>query len=851
MVENDVSKKRPKEAFTQRVMDAIVVGRVISLGGKPIHGASIEIREHAAGTHGRELQTQIHTDTDGRYRYPITAPEQSIYSLRAKHPEFEESQESRFAVETAGELSMTDLVLKSPQVRTVRGKVTDESGNPIEGAFLCSIYHRFEKGDENAAATDAAGEYTIDRWVNDRPLLYAKADGYTTGVAHLDLTNYKSFSMNFVLKPAVNTSGRVVDENGAPVEQVYVGFYYPRQQHGILDPWSTYTDADGRFCISSLPEGAMRIKASHDDYHETDDWQEITSGDTDVELILRPLTLAKIHGQVVDAETGSPIPDFTYFTDRPYEPSEDRETARNGLEEDGCHVTSKSGEFTTKALDIDCELDVIVTADGYAPFRIGNVVVGCGPLRFPLEPGKTVLGRVFDSKTVQPIANATVSHFCAECPLVDIRDVEGLIWYGPSSATYRKQGGQSSVTDATGHFVLNTLGRMGSCLYIEPPDDSQHAPSVVRQIEFDDGVSEIEMVIMCNTGGAIRGNVPELPVEEIAHYRDFYIREGTPIESVWLVSDEIPHLKIKRGLMIASGKELNLEEMDSNDPIEIPANREVAFPHIMSGRWLMEHCTHHPDFFAETEVFKAGILQIEEGETITEPFKSLTHDGGHEPEIQPERLDFGTVCSDSVVEARIVLHGELSISSSTMPTWLRFDTAWLDSWGRWRIDITANTTTIGTHSGTIRFQTDTGEFTLPTSISVIESGSPSQKILWTDTPFNGLSGMSTALIDELIRSHHLDIDFTSKIPRNLDLYQTIVLVGDTVCNIWQEDVMRLQNFVEAGGRLVVGANAFYCASVEGLNKIVHTYGFKMLDIEPIGEVNVELDAAQFPNGLAT
>ena len=52
MIENDVSKKRPKEAFTQRVMDAIVVGRVITLGGKPIHGASIEIRAHDAVADG-------------------------------------------------------------------------------------------------------------------------------------------------------------------------------------------------------------------------------------------------------------------------------------------------------------------------------------------------------------------------------------------------------------------------------------------------------------------------------------------------------------------------------------------------------------------------------------------------------------------------------------------------------------------------------------------------------------------------------------------------------------------------------------------------------------------------------
>ena len=177
-----------------------------------------------------------------------------------------------------------------------------------------------------------------------------------------------------------------------------------------------------------------------------------------------------------------------------------------------------------------------------------------------------------------------------------------------------------------------------------------------------------------------------------------------------------------------------------------------------------------------------------------------------------------------------------------MPTWLRFD-----SGRQWRIDITADTSTIGTYAGTIRIQTDAGEFTLPTSISVIERDSASQKILWADTPFDGLSGMSTALLDELIRSHHLDIDFTRKIPRNLDFYQTIVLAGGAMCNIWQEGVMRLQNFVESGGRLVVGENAYYRDSGDGLNKIVHAYGMKMfdLDIEPGSEVDVEIDPAQF------
>lgn len=512
--------------------------------------------------------------------------------------------------------------MKTPPVRTVRGEVTDEIGNPIEGAFLCSIYHHHEKRNENTAATDAAGEYSIDRWVIDRPLLYAMADGYTAGVAHLDLTNRNTFSIDFVLKPAVETSGRVVDENGEPVEQAYVGFHYPRQEHGVLDPWSTYTDADGRFRISGLPEGTMRARASHNDYHETDDWQEITSGDTDAALVLTPITLAQILGQVVDADTGNAIPDFTYFTDRPYEPSKEQDSAWRGLEADGRRVISKSGEFTTKALEIDGELDIIVTADGYAPFRIGNVVVGCERLRFPLERGKTVQGRVVDAKTVQPIANATVRHFCAERPLVDTPGVQRLVWNGRSGARNQYLGGQSSVTDAAGRFVFNTLGAMGGYLYVQPPDDSQLAPSAVGPIEFDDGASEIEMVIMCNSGGTIQGKVPELPAEGIAHYSDIHACSAAPIESVWLTSDEIPHLKIECGQLIASDGALHLDEMDCDESYEIPDNREVAFSHVMPGRWRLQHCTHHPDFFYETEEIEVLPLQIGKGETITEPFKS-------------------------------------------------------------------------------------------------------------------------------------------------------------------------------------------------------------------------------------
>ena len=87
-----------------------------------------------------------------------------------------------------------------------------------------------------------------------------------------------------------------------------------------------------------------------------------------------------------------------------------------------------------------------------------------------------------------------------------------------------------------------------------------------------------------------------------------------------------------------------------------------------------------------------------------------------------------------------------------MPEWVRFDGARFDGLGRYRIDITADTTTLGTHKSEMRFQTDVGELKIPLSISVIKSPTPSKKVLWTSTPFGKFSS-STAPIDELIREH--------------------------------------------------------------------------------------------------
>jgi len=839
MVKDDFSKTKPKEESTQKVMEAIAVGRVVTEEGEPVEDAIIRVRAREDDAYGRFPREQVRTDTDGRYRYPVSSPEQASYGIRAEHSDFLSSQEAPFVVEEEGEVDIPDLVMRPQLLRAIQGRVTNEQGEPIEGARLCSIYHRdrdyhADRRKGNYAVTDSDGCYVIDRWTEGY-LLFAKAEGYTTAVINLlELTEFAESDhllVDFVLKPAFPTAGRVLDAGGQPLEGVYVGFNYPRQRRGYLDPWHTRTDSEGRFCVYELPEGPMRVLISCDGYREIR-WQDINAGDTNIELVMQPINTAKIAGRVVDARTQKPIKNFTYYVDYPdvdeVQPHVSYPLPRE-LRMDGCEVKSEDGFFTMSELSLDVEVDVIVAADGYAPARICNVHTTLEqesePLTFALEPARAISGRVVDAETMQPAANVFVRHFCAARPLVDmLPSVQRLAPYGSQTrhSPHAKFGGQLVATDTNGLFVIDTVGKSGSYLYITSQDEEKaYAPSVVGPIEFDEDEQKRGLRVLLRAGGTIKGTAPEL-----SERRRKMLNKRSK-ESVWIVSRDIPHLNIEHGFV--------LDE-----------KRQFTFEHVMPGKWRLEHCFYpyglRREFFVEKKIH----LELEDGETISEPFQNRKYFVASEPAVQPEDMSFGTVYVDSVVEARLILRGIAMMTSLTMPEWVRCDNV-RDYWGGYFIDITADTTSVGTHKGKIRFQTDVGELSIPLSISVVNSAAPRKKLLWTYTVFDGYSGSSTAPIDELIRERNLDIDFTRHTPPDLEKYQCIVLSTSSLYDIWTEDIQRLHTFVKEGGRLIIGANRFYRGTVQSANQIVRRYGLEMLDTEPYREVDIDI----LPENLAT
>jgi hypothetical protein len=372
------------------------------------------------------------------------------------------------------------------------------------------------------------------------------------------------------------------------------------------------------------------------------------------------------------------------------------------------------------------------------------------------------------------------------------------------------------VTDTNGLFVIDTVGKEGSYLYITSQDKGKgYAPSVVGPIEFDEDEQKRGMTVLLRPGGTIKGTAPELSER---HRKK---RNERSKESVWIVYREREHLSIEHGFV--------LDE-----------ERQFTFEHVMSGKWQLQHCFHPSGRLKDFSLYKEIYLKLEDGETISEPFFNRKYFVASEPAVQPEEMSFGTVYASSVVEARLVLYGTTMITSLSMPEWVRVDDARFDGLGRYSLDITADTRPVGTHKGEIRFQTDVGKLNIPLSISVVNSPVPRKKVLLTYTVFDGYSGSSTAPIDEMIRGYNLDIDFLLCLPPSLEKYQCIVLSTDSLYDIWTEDVRRLHTFVKEGGRLIIGANSFSWGTIEGANQIARRYGLEMIDTEPYREVNVDI-----------
>ena len=222
----------------------------------------------------------------------------------------EEAQRDIPETETSEDPGRIDLV------------VSDVEGRPLQGAAVRVM--RDGQATE-VGTTDAAGRLAVELEEADRggsgrtgfaqrASLTVALDGYVqSSTYHVPYGQVSELPVT-LFAPAGSAAGRVVDEDGNPLENALVQFAWRRSQEtppssGLIvtpDFASARTDADGNVAIGSLPPGRILVHVSCPGWADSVTFASVTA---DEEVARFGMQLRKgltLHGRATD-EDGAPL----------------------------------------------------------------------------------------------------------------------------------------------------------------------------------------------------------------------------------------------------------------------------------------------------------------------------------------------------------------------------------------------------------------------------------------------------------------------------------------------------------------------------------------------------------------
>jgi len=403
-----------KEGETEITKDILltpavkVEGKVLDPRGDPVPGALVAADTGPLMMLMRVLgnrPSEAVTDASGGFSLSDLSSKRPV-KLVASHREYGAAKATTVR---PGSGEAVTLVLTDPI--QLRGKVVDESGDPIEGLRVTvarktnttgrNVFSPIpDQGSARPAVTDSKGGFLVrnapegDLIVRFEHADYrpaAKEVRTSAGTPRHDLGR-------IVIERGPGIEGTVLGPEGKPVSDATVSATVADMTGADDDTqgrtWATgVTDKEGRFSLSGLRDAEYDLQPNVQGFYGES--KRVRSGTTDVRLALRPA--AKIEGRVTSA--GRPVAGATVRAERP----EEAETS--GARFLGWARTDASGMFTMSPLPPNRTFTLVIEHDAYVRKRVEGVAAG-GPRReFILDPGIQVGGVVLDRDHL-PVAGA-------------------------------------------------------------------------------------------------------------------------------------------------------------------------------------------------------------------------------------------------------------------------------------------------------------------------------------------------------------------------------------------------------------------------------------------------------------
>jgi hypothetical protein len=222
-------------------------------------------------------------------------------------------------------------------------------------------------------------------------------------------------------------------------------------------------------------------------------------------------------------------------------------------------------------------------------------------------------------------------------------------------------------------------------------------------------------------------------------------------------------------------------------------------------------------------------------------------------DVQPDRLPLGTVYTGAIVEGSFLLletgtdtNIPFSVSAPKFVKVGRTAT-YHQEFGSGNdficgtVEFAVDTSTSGDLTGEFNVKLGNAAAKIPISVTVKPARQGLPRLLIVETPFECYStgqGKEFKTWTDLVKDASVDVTYLlvargKPVLRDLDLgkFNCVLLASTGLTELEPADIKRVREFAEAGGRVVVSANAFFGGTVEKANEVLDGYGIQMRNTE--------------------
>ncbi|HEY8145317.1 MAG TPA: carboxypeptidase regulatory-like domain-containing protein, partial [Kofleriaceae bacterium] len=376
---------------------AAIRGRVVDHGGKPVAGARVTFKARMGERPIDSEQTapigEATSDESGGFDIEVPSGDLKLIA---------EAGDVRGQTVLTGVVpghEPADVIIRLAAGASLAGVVVDTAGAAASGAEVrLTVVGGDGPVGERTATSDGSGAFRFEHLAPGTATLEARGDGGVSPPLAVKLPDGSDRTgVRLVLAAAASIKGRVVDGKGTPVAGATVMATPAKSK---IKPPRIVSGADGGFVLEGLAAGTKHVVQARQEGFANAFARNIVPPAEGVELVMQ--AAGGIRG-VVKGAGGAPVSSFQVQVERFVEADgmvrPGRATARG---------SAKDGRFELDLVEPG-QYDLVVTADGFAPFRPPRVAVppeGWAEIEVELSAGARVTGRVLSEGL--PVAGARI-----------------------------------------------------------------------------------------------------------------------------------------------------------------------------------------------------------------------------------------------------------------------------------------------------------------------------------------------------------------------------------------------------------------------------------------------------------